>query len=104
MSDQLLNLAIWVPLFFGVLTLATGSDRNAQAARVIALIGAVLGFAVTLPLYTGFDPKASGFQFVYSKPQIAAIEIRGGTRIRNRSRSRATTTSASTASRCCSSC
>jgi NADH-quinone oxidoreductase subunit M len=75
MSDQLLNLAIWVPIFFGVLTAATGSDHNAQVARVIALIGAVLGLAVTLPLYTGFDPKASGFQFVYSKPWIETFNV-----------------------------
>ena len=75
MTDNLLNLAIWVPIFFGVLVLATGSDRNARAARVIALIGAVLGFAVTLPLYTGFNPNASGFQFTYFKPWIESFNV-----------------------------
>jgi NADH-quinone oxidoreductase subunit M len=74
-ADHLLNLAIWVPILFGVLVLATGSDRNAQAARVIALVGAVLGFAVTLPLYTGFDPKASGFQFTYFRPWIQSFNV-----------------------------
>ena len=37
----LLSLAVWVPIVFGVLVLATGSDRNARVARLLALIGAV---------------------------------------------------------------
>ena len=52
----LLSLSIWVPIIAGVLVLATGSDRNAPLARWIALLGAILGFAVTLPLYTRFEP------------------------------------------------
>jgi len=69
-DSQLLNLAIWIPILAGLLVLATGSDRNAGTARLIALAGAVLGFAVTLPLYTRFDPLASGFQFAYITPWI----------------------------------
>ena len=49
-DSWLLSLAIWIPIAFGVVTLATGGDRNAPVARLIAIIGAVLGFAVTLPL------------------------------------------------------
>ena len=60
----LLSLAIWVPIVAGTLVLATGSDRNAPLARAIALVGSLLGFLVTLPLYREFDPAASGFQFV----------------------------------------
>ena len=60
----LLSLAIWAPIIAGVAVLLTGGDRNAQAARVIALIGALIGFAVTIPLYTGFDLEQGGFQFV----------------------------------------
>ncbi|MFA6903615.1 MAG: NADH-quinone oxidoreductase subunit M [Gallionellaceae bacterium] len=60
----LLSVAIWLPIFFGVLVLATGHDRNAPIARMIALVGAVLGFLVTLPLYTGFDRMISAMQFV----------------------------------------
>ena len=72
---NLLNLAIWVPIIAGALVLATGSDRNAAAARLIALIGAVLGFAVTLPLYTGFDPQARGFQFTTIRPWIETFNV-----------------------------
>jgi NADH-quinone oxidoreductase subunit M len=72
---NLLNLAIWIPILFGVAVLATGSDRNARAARAIALIGAVLGAAVTLPLWTGFDRAASGFQFDYNVQWIETFNV-----------------------------
>jgi NADH-quinone oxidoreductase subunit M len=71
----LLSLAIWVPILFGIAVLATGPDRNAPAARLISLIGAVLGFAVTLPLYTRFDPAASGFQFMELAPWIETFSV-----------------------------
>jgi NADH-quinone oxidoreductase subunit M len=72
---NLLNLAIWVPIVFGVAVLATGSDRNAGAARLIALAGAVLGFVVTLPLYAGFDTLAGGFQFAFIQPWIESFNV-----------------------------
>ncbi|HHV49702.1 MAG TPA: NADH-quinone oxidoreductase subunit M [Rhodocyclaceae bacterium] len=60
----LLSLAIWVPILVGVIVLMTGGDRNAPLARVLALIGAIAGFLVTIPLWTGFDVSHSGMQFV----------------------------------------
>jgi NADH-quinone oxidoreductase subunit M len=71
----LLSLAIWVPIAAGVLVLATGSDRNASVARVIALIGALLGFLVTLPLYFGFNPLSAGFQFGELAPWIESFNV-----------------------------
>src|SRR5688572_28384953 len=71
----LLSLAIWIPIAAGMLVLATGPDRNARFARYIALAGAVLGFAVTLPLYTGFDLVARGFQFIELKPWIETFRV-----------------------------
>ena len=61
---HLLSVAIWLPIIFGVLVLATGNDRNARLARFIALVGGVLGFLVTLPLYTEFDTQTSAMQRV----------------------------------------
>jgi len=61
---KLLTLAIWVPILAGLLVLATGGDRNAPLQRAIALVGAIFGFLVTIPLYTGFDVGKSGMQFV----------------------------------------
>ena len=71
----LLSLAIWVPILAGIAVLATGSDRNAPAARLIALIGAVLGFAVTLPLYVYFEPAVSGFQFEQRVSWIESFSV-----------------------------
>lgn len=71
----LLSVAIWLPIIFGVLVLATGNDRNAPLARRIALLGAVLGFLVTLPLYTGFDKLTSAMQFVELRDWIPHFNI-----------------------------
>jgi NADH-quinone oxidoreductase subunit M len=74
-SLKLLSLAIWIPIGFGVLVLATGSDRNAHAARVLALFGAVLGFLVTLPIYAGFSTKLGGFQYTEKLEWIEALNV-----------------------------
>ena len=66
----LLSLAIWLPILFGLLVLATGGDRNAPRARWLALAGALLGFLVTLPLYAKFDISIAGMQFVEMRPWI----------------------------------
>ena len=42
---------------------------------MIALVGAGLGFLVTIPLYLGFDPTARGFQFMELKPWIEAFRV-----------------------------
>ncbi len=59
----LLSLAIWVPIAAALLVLAAGGDRNARLQRWIALVGALCGFLVTLPLYTGFKLELGGMQF-----------------------------------------
>ena len=74
-GSPLLPLAIWLPILAGFAVLATGSDRNAGLARALALIGAILGFVVTLPLYAGFDTAAKGFQFVRLTPWIEAFNV-----------------------------
>ncbi len=71
----ILSVVIWLPIVFGVLVLATGNDRNASLARIVALVGAVLSFLVTLPLYTGFDRMTSAMQFVEMKNWITQFNI-----------------------------
>jgi len=71
----ILSLSIWVPIFAGVLVLLTGSDKNAALARWIALAGSIAGFAVTIPLYTGFDFADGGFQFQEGYRWIPAFNI-----------------------------
>ncbi len=60
----LLSLAIWLPVVFGVLLLAVGRDQNAGTVRLIALVGAIISFAVTVPLVTGFNNGTAAMQFV----------------------------------------
>jgi NADH-quinone oxidoreductase subunit M len=71
-----LSIVIWLPILAGVAVLFTGSDRNAAVARWIALIGALGGFVVSIPLYTGFDPAAVGMQFVEQRPWIESYNIK----------------------------
>lgn len=70
-----LSAAIWIPIISGVLVLALGSDARAAMTRWLALAGSVLGFAVTLPLYTGFDRSTAALQFVERMPWIEAFDI-----------------------------
>ena len=74
-TSHLLSFSIWVPVLAGLLVLATGGDRNAAMARAIALGGALCGFFVTIPLYTGFNLQTVGMQFVELTPWIAHFNV-----------------------------
>jgi len=71
----LLSLAIWVPIAFGVLLLAVGCDRHANAVRWLALLGALLGLAVTVPLYTGFEVGSAAMQFTEKSVWIERFNV-----------------------------
>ena len=72
---MLLSLAIWVPVLAGLVVIATGGDRNAPLARTLALAGAIFGFLVTVPLYTGFNPNTAGMQFVENLSWIPQFNV-----------------------------
>ncbi len=71
----LLSLAIWTPIFSGVVLLALGRDEQAPMVRWIALVGALVGLAVTVPLYTGFKLGTAALQFVEKSPWIENFNI-----------------------------
>jgi len=71
----LLSLAIWAPILFGLLTLAISSDARAHIARRLALVGAIVGFLITLPLYIGFNTADPHVQFVESFDWISRFNI-----------------------------
>ena len=71
----LLSLAIWTPIIFGVVLLALGRDEQARSVRWIALIGAVVSFLVTLPLYDGFKLGMSAMQFVEKGSWIQRFNV-----------------------------
>ena len=70
-----ISLAIWVPIVAGLLALAFGRDREPGPVRWIALVGAVAGFLVTIPLYTQFDTTTSAMQFVELTDWIPRFDI-----------------------------
>jgi len=72
---MLLSLAIWIPILAGLAVFALGGDRRAPVQRWVALAGAVAGFLVTIPLYTGFDVQDPGFQFVIKQIWIERFNI-----------------------------
>ncbi|RQR37986.1 MULTISPECIES: NADH-quinone oxidoreductase subunit M [unclassified Burkholderia] len=71
----ILSTAIWLPIVFGLLVLAVGNDKNPGAARWVALIGSLLGLAVTIPLITGFDSSTAALQFVEKSTWIERFHI-----------------------------
>jgi NADH-quinone oxidoreductase subunit M len=70
-----LSLAVWVPIVAGLAVLAVSRDRDAGIARWIALIGALAGFVVTLPLWIHFDHSTSSMQFVERSDWIPRFGI-----------------------------
>ena len=71
----LLSLAIWTPIFFGVVLLTLGKDEQAGMVRWIALVGALAGLAVTLPIYAGFQLGTADMQFVEKVLWIERFQI-----------------------------
>jgi len=71
----LLSLAIWTPIAFGVILLAFGRDSQARAVRWLALVGSIVSFLITLPLYSGFQLGTSAMQFVEKASWIERFNV-----------------------------
>ena len=74
MPSHWLSLAVWVPIVAGLVVLAVG-DRNLREARAISLLGAIVGFLVTIPLVSGFQTGTSAMQFVELAPWIPRFNV-----------------------------
>jgi NADH-quinone oxidoreductase subunit M len=68
----LLTLLIWLPILGGALILVL---RDAKAARWASLLVALLTFALSIPLLTGFDYASDALQFVETHAWIPAYDI-----------------------------
>ncbi|MGH8128386.1 MAG: complex I subunit 4 family protein [Gammaproteobacteria bacterium] len=69
-----LSLVIWVPIFGGLVVLAAERFKWADV-RWIALGFSILVFALSIPLYTGFDTTTASMQFVEKLPWIAVYHM-----------------------------
>lgn len=72
---HILSFAIWTPIMAGILVLATANAKTPNATRWLSLIGSVIAFLVTLPLYTEFNFANGGFQFQEGFSWIPAFNI-----------------------------
>lgn len=70
----LLSILIWLPILGGALALMLG-NRRPQAARWLALAVALATFALSIPLFTGFDPTTFDLQFVERREWVPAYDI-----------------------------
>ncbi|MEY3410422.1 MAG: NADH-quinone oxidoreductase subunit, partial [Pseudomonadota bacterium] len=71
----LLSLAIWTPIAFGIVLLALGRDEQAGTVRWVALVGSIVSFLVTLPLYSGFKLDTAAMQFVEKASWIERFNV-----------------------------
>ncbi len=71
-DGYLLSVLIWLPIVGGVLTLFAGDKMG---ARPVALLVSILTFAISLLLWTGFNPEGYQLQFVEKLPWIETFKI-----------------------------
>lgn len=71
----ILSLMIWLPFIGGILVLLTGGDKNANRARVLALIFSLFNIALSTLLYKNFDLNTYTMQFQENLRWIPAYGI-----------------------------
>ncbi|TDF66445.1 NADH-quinone oxidoreductase subunit M [Cupriavidus sp. L7L] len=72
---MVLSFSIWLPVFFGLLILAFGSDRSPGFVRWMSLFGSIASFVVTLPLVFHFDRASAAMQFIEKANWIERFNI-----------------------------
>ena len=70
----LLTLVIWLPIIGGIVVLASG-DRGSDISKWTALAFAILTFAISLGLWTGFDAGSGQMQFVERAAWIPTFNV-----------------------------
>ena len=74
LNGQLLSLLVWIPILTGVALLFI-SESRAGLAKAIALIAALVAFALSLLLIAGFDNGTAAMQFEQKILWIEAFSI-----------------------------
>jgi NADH-quinone oxidoreductase subunit M len=70
----ILSLLLWLPIVGGLLVLLAGRVAP-QTVRWLALFVSVLAFAVSVPLWTQFDPTTAAMQFTEKLPWISTFNV-----------------------------
>ena len=70
----ILSVTIWLPIIGGLLVLMSG-DKAPGVSRWGALLIALLTFALSIPLYPGFDASTAQMQFVENRPWIPMFNV-----------------------------
>jgi len=70
--NHYLSLILFVPLA-GALLLLLVPKQSENAIRWIANVVALLGFAISIPLWFWYNPQSADFQFVERAPWIPSI-------------------------------
>ncbi|WPB59089.1 NADH-quinone oxidoreductase subunit M [Xylophilus sp. GOD-11R] len=70
-----LSLAIWTPIVFGAISLLLGREGQQNLVRWFALLGSLVGLAVTLPVVFGFKVGTAAMQFVERHSWVERFNI-----------------------------
>jgi NADH-quinone oxidoreductase subunit M len=73
MNWPILSIVVWLPIFGGIAVMLLGAQR-AQVGKQLALGVSIVTFALSLPLWTGFDSGSAAMQFVESIPWIERFD------------------------------
>ncbi len=71
----ILSMLTWLPVIGAVLVLCTGANKNANWARGIAVVIAILSLLLCIPLYLNFDPSTYDMQFTEDRLWVTAYQI-----------------------------
>jgi len=69
MNWPILSVVVWLPILGGIAVMSLGSER-AQLGKQLALGVSIITFALSVPLWTGFDVSSAAMQFVENRPWI----------------------------------
>ena len=75
LQTHIISISIWLPVLAGIVVLLVGSDKNAMLTRSVALVGSIVAFFATLPLYTRFNFADGGFQLQEMASWIPAFNV-----------------------------
>lgn len=74
-SLPLLSTLIWLPIIGSMVIFLTGGDKYPTRARWLALMISLITVMLCVPLWQGFDPQLSQYQFLEEKAWFPAFDI-----------------------------